>query len=145
MLVQNPPSTILHKIQDEVKQELDRMENIGVSCKVREPTSWVNSMHAVHKPGKVRVCLDHRDLNQYIVREHYPMPAVEKVAARKPGVTVFSCIDARSGYWLIQLDEESSYLLRTIPPLKVYVLAHVFRDFGKRNLASEHGRRVQRH
>ena len=116
MPVQNPPRTIPHKIRDEVKQELDRMERIGVHCQVKEPTAWVNSMHIVYKPDKTRVCLDPRDLNQYIMREHYPMPTVEEVAAHMPGATVFSCIDASSGYWQIPLDEESSYLiLRTIP------------------------------
>ena len=76
----------------------------------RANTAWVNSMHVVYKPGKIRVCLDPRDLNQYIMREHYPMPTVEEVAARMLGGTVFSCIDASSGYWRIPLDEESSYL-----------------------------------
>ena len=95
---QNPPRAIPHKIHDEVKQELDRMECIGVHCKVKEPTAWVNSMHVVYKPGKTRVSLDPRDLNQYIMREHYPMPTVEEVAARMPRATVFSCIDTSSGY-----------------------------------------------
>ena len=97
--VQNPPRAIPHKIRDEVKQDLDRMERIGVHCKVKEPTTWVNSMHVVYKLGKTRVCLDPRDLNQYILREHYPMPTVEEVAARMPGATIFSCIDASSGHW----------------------------------------------
>ena len=108
--VQNPPRTIPHKICDEVKQDLDRLKCIGVHCKVKEPTVWINSMHVVYKPGKTQVCLDPRDLSQYIMREHYPIPSVEEVAVRMPGVTIFSCIDARSGYWQIPLDEESSYL-----------------------------------
>ena len=80
MSVQNPPCTILHKIPDEVEQELDRMEHIGVHCKVKKPTSWINSMHVVYKQGKIKVCLNPRDLNQYIMREHYPMPNVQEVA-----------------------------------------------------------------
>ena len=103
-----------------MKQELDRMERIGVHCQVKEPTAWVNSMHIVYKPGKTRVCLDPRDLNQYIMREHYPMPTVEEVAARMPGATVFSCIDASSGYWQIPLDEESSYFTTYSTPFGRY-------------------------
>ena len=120
MPVQNPPRTIPHKIRDEVKQELDRMEHIGVHCQVKEPSAWVNSMHIVYKPGKTRVCLDPRDLNQYIMREHYPMPTVEEVAACMPGAIVFSCIDASSGYWQIPLDEESSYLTTYNTPFGRY-------------------------
>ena len=73
-------------------------------CKVKEPAAWVSSMHVVYKPGKTRVCLDPRDLNQCIMREHYPTPAVEEVAARMPGAAIFCCIDAGSGYWQIPLD-----------------------------------------
>ena len=42
-------------------------------CKAKEPTAWVNSMHVVYKQGKTHVCLDLGDLNQYIMRERYPM------------------------------------------------------------------------
>ena len=110
MPVQNTPRTIPHKIRSEVKQELDRVKHIGVHCKVKEPTAWVNSMYVVYKLDKTRVCLDPTHLNQYIMREHYPMPTVEDVAACMLGATVFSCIAASSGYWQIPLDEESSYL-----------------------------------
>ena len=37
--VQNPLVTVPHKIRDEVKQELDRMECIGMHCKVKELTA----------------------------------------------------------------------------------------------------------
>ena len=88
--VQNPSRTMLHKIPDEVRRELGRMERIGVHGKVKDPTAWVSSMHFVYKLGKTHVCLDPRDLNQFMMREHYLMPTVEKVAALMPRTTVFS-------------------------------------------------------
>ena len=81
------------------------MECIGVHCKLKEPTAWVNSMHVVYKLGKTCVCLDPEDLNQYIMREHCPMPTVEEVEAHMSGATIFSCIDASSGYWC-SIEEE---------------------------------------
>ena len=51
------------------------------------------------KNGKMRVCLDPRDLNKAIKREHYPMKTVEEVAAELAGATVFSTLDASSGFW----------------------------------------------
>ena len=60
------------------KVELDRMEKLNVITKVDEPTNWVNSMMVVPKPnGTVRICLDQRDLNKTINREHYKMPTLE--------------------------------------------------------------------
>ena len=50
-------------------------------CKVTEPTEWVNTLIVVEKPqtGKLRVCLDPRDLNKAIQRPHYPLPTLEDV------------------------------------------------------------------
>ena len=58
------------------------METLGVIRKAEEPTEWVSSLVVVEKPnGKVRLCLDPRDLNKAIQREHYPMETGEEVAA----------------------------------------------------------------
>ena len=48
---------------DKVKQESDRMELIGVHCKVKEPTAWINSLQVVNKSGSVPACLDPRKMN----------------------------------------------------------------------------------
>ncbi|CAB4039172.1 Hypothetical predicted protein [Paramuricea clavata] len=62
------------------------------------------------KNGETRICLDPRNLNLALKRSHYPMRTVESVAARMPGATVFSTLDAKSGFWQITLNEESSML-----------------------------------
>ena len=59
------------------------MESMGVIEKVFEPTKWVSSMLAVKKPdGNDRICIDPKDLNCAIEREHYPMKTIEDVAAK---------------------------------------------------------------
>ena len=58
----------------------------------------------------MRVCLDPRDLNKTIKREHYPVRTVESVATQLHGSTLFPRLDAKSAYWNAELDEESSYL-----------------------------------
>jgi hypothetical protein len=45
------------------------MVNLGVIAKQDEPTDWVSSMVVVRKPGKLRICLDPKDLNRAIKRE----------------------------------------------------------------------------
>lgn len=55
--------------RDKVKEELDRMEQLGDICKADGLTEWVSSLVEVQKPNrKVRVCLDPRDLNKAIQR-----------------------------------------------------------------------------
>jgi len=57
-------------LQNPLKDELDRMENLEVIEKIDEPTEWVSSLVIVEKKnGKHRVCLDPRDLNRAIKRE----------------------------------------------------------------------------
>ncbi|KAI8498512.1 hypothetical protein Bbelb_237140 [Branchiostoma belcheri] len=110
--VVHAPRKIPVSLRDPLKKELDRMEALGVIQKVDEPTEWVNSLVVVEKPrtGKLRICLDPRDLNKAIKREHYQLPTLEDVATRLAGSKYFSVVDARSGYWQICLDEESSKL-----------------------------------
>lgn len=97
-------------LQEELKKELDKMEQNGVIEKVDYPTDWVNSLVIVEKKsgGGLRICLDPRDLNRAIRREHYSMPTVQEIASRVCGSTVFSVLDANSAFWQIKLDEQSS-------------------------------------
>ncbi|KAI8511855.1 hypothetical protein Bbelb_109550 [Branchiostoma belcheri] len=108
----HPPRRIPVSLRDPLKAELDRMERLGVIRKVDEPTDWVNSLVVVEKPrtDKLRVCLDPRDLNKAIKREHYQLPTLEDITTRLAGSKYFSVVDARSGYWQVKLDEESSKL-----------------------------------
>jgi hypothetical protein len=79
------------------------MEAAGHITKVQEPTDWVSSMVTVMKNGKVRICIDPKDLNKAIRREHYPIPTLEEVISSFPGAQYFSVLDAKSGFLQIQL------------------------------------------
>ena len=57
----------LHKT-DKIKQELDRMEELGVIRKVTEHTEWCSSLVFASKPdGSLRVCLDPARLNKGLI------------------------------------------------------------------------------
>ena len=106
----HPPRRAPEAIRSRVTKELHRMEEEGVIEKVDQPTDWVNSMVTVIKPHKTRICLDPRNLNEAVKREHFPLPTIEEVTARMPNAKVFSVLDAKSGFWQIPLDEASSLL-----------------------------------
>ena len=62
----------------EVKKALSDMENDGVIRNVDEPTDWENPMVIVGKPNKkLRICLDPRNLNTAIKREHFQLFTIE--------------------------------------------------------------------
>ena len=98
-------------LKDAIKDELDNMVSEGVIRKVTEPTDWVSSLaYSKKKSGKLRICLDPRHLNQALKRPHHKIPTIEELTHQFCGSQFFSKLDAKSGYWSVQLDEESQLL-----------------------------------
>ena len=85
------------------------------------PTDWVNSLVIREKEnGRLRSCLDPKDLNKAIKRERHPIPVLEQVTPKLTEAKLFSKIDARNGYWNVKLHEESSYLMTFNTPFGRY-------------------------
>ena len=104
-------------LKDKLKSELDRMIKMNIIEPITEPTDWVNALVVVEKPnGKLRICLDPRDLNKAIKRHHYKLPSAEELFAEMSGATHFTKLDASNGYWQIMVDDESSKLLTFATP-----------------------------
>ena len=107
--VVHPPRRVSALLRQKVKDELDRMERLGVVERVQELTEWVNSLVTVLKPnGKIRLCIDPKDLNRAIKREQYPMKTIDEVITRMPNAKFFSKLDSTQGYWQVELDDENA-------------------------------------
>lgn len=104
-------------LKPRIIEKLREMESDGYIVPVEEPTEWVSSMVVSLRNNKVRICIDPKDLNEVIKREHHPMKTVEEVSSSIPGAKVFSVLDAKSGYMQIKLDNESSYLTTFNTPI----------------------------
>ena len=97
------------------------MKRNSVMKKIEEPTDCVNSLVLVKKPdGSLRICLDPRDLNKAIKKEHYQLPTFAEIASRLTGATRFKKLEANKGDWRIPLDEQSSKLTTTNTPYGRY-------------------------
>ena len=77
-------------------------------------------MLAIVKPNKVRICIDPRDLNRAIRREHYQLPTIDEVASRLTGAKKFTLCNAKDGFHQILLDDASSYLTTFNTPFGRY-------------------------
>ena len=96
--------------REPLRDELQALIKLDIIAKVDRPTDWVNSCVCVTKPnGKIRLCLDPKDLNKAIKRPYHFTPTLDDVLPKLNGAKFFTILDARSGYWNIKLDEESSY------------------------------------
>ena len=95
---------VLFALRDHLKAELDKEESLGIIVKADELTEWVNSIMIVEKKNRsLQICLDPRDLNKALRREHYSCPTIEVIAARLHGAKMFTMLDATSGYWQVKL------------------------------------------
>ena len=69
--VVHAPRRVAVAKREQLKKELDRQVEVGFLAKVNEPTDWVNSLVIAEKSnGKMRLCIDPKDLNKEIKREH---------------------------------------------------------------------------
>ena len=119
--VVHAPRKVPIALLPKLRVALDDMERDGIIAKCDEPTDWVSSLLIVEKKnGSLRLCLDPRDLNKAIKREHFVIPTCEDVTARLHGKRVFSLIDMTNGFWQVCLDDESSRLCTFNTPFGRY-------------------------
>jgi len=84
--VQHVPRRVPVSYRDKPKQTLNDLVKQEVLTPVTKLTEWVSSMVAVPKQdGRIRLCLDPKELNKVIQREHYPLPTVEGSCYKSPG------------------------------------------------------------
>ena len=108
-------------MRKEVEKELNRMESLGVISRIDEPSPWCAGMVVVPKPsGKVRICVDMKPLNENVMREFHPLPAVDETLAQLTGARIFTKLDANAGFWQIPLAKESRPLTTFITPFGRY-------------------------
>ena len=98
-------------VRPELKTELEKLVDKGVITPVNEPTPWVSQIVITKKKqGGLLICIDPPELNKVLKREHYTLLVLEDVLHELGQFTVFSKADLSSGFWHVQLDEESSRL-----------------------------------
>uniref|UniRef100_A0A3B3I785 Gypsy retrotransposon integrase-like protein 1 n=1 Tax=Oryzias latipes TaxID=8090 RepID=A0A3B3I785_ORYLA len=105
-----------------VKEELVRMEQNDIIKRVTKPTEWCAPMVPVLKKhtGKARICVDLTKLNKSVKRERYILPTSDEITSKLSGATVFSSLDAASGFWQIPLHPDSCELTTFITPFGRY-------------------------
>ena len=106
-----PDRRIPVSVRPKLKAELDRLVNIGALKKVEQPTPWLSQIVITSKKnGDIRMCLDPKELNKALLREHYTLPILEDTVHELGQSCVFSKADLASGYWHVELDESLSML-----------------------------------
>ena len=53
--------------------------------------------------GKLRLCVDYRQLNKLTILNKYPLPLMTELRERVAGATIFTKLDLKDGYHLIRI------------------------------------------
>ena len=119
--VKHAQRTVSVPLRERVRQKLKELEKNKIIQKVNEPSEWISSMVVkIKKSGDIRICLDPKDLNKEICREHYPLPVIEEIETRLSNAKVFSIFDVKNGFWQVELDTKSSMLTTFNTPFGRY-------------------------
>ena len=103
-------------------KEIESLVKQGILEEIKEDTDWVKSYVIVEKDTgnhsspnhtvrkKLRICLDPRDLNEALEREPYHTRPVDEITVKLQGMTVFTIVDFKKGYWMVVLHPDSRKL-----------------------------------
>ena len=109
--VQHARCKVLTECKEQIEKALQHKEDLQIITPVIEPTEWVSSITHPCKPdGTLCICLDPKDLNKAIIREHYKAPTLKEISHKLAEAIIFSKLVAKEGFWSVHLDTASSYL-----------------------------------
>ena len=66
-------------------------------------------MFAPKKDGRLRFCIDYRKLNLMTIKDSYPIPRMDECIDSLGNASVFTTLDAYSGYWQVAIKHEDRH------------------------------------
>ncbi|WJZ81167.1 hypothetical protein VitviT2T_001021 [Vitis vinifera] len=90
----------------DVKKEIQKQLSVGFLSVVEYPEWLANVVPVPKKDGKVRVCVDFRDLNKASPKDDFPLPHIDMLVDSMAGHSMLSFMDGFSGYSQILMAPE---------------------------------------
>src|SRR4051812_6882028 len=88
---------------NKIKVEVQKQLNAGFLV-TSEYLQWLaNIVPVPKKDGKVRMCVDYRDLNKASPKDDFPLPHIDMLVDNTAKFNVFSFMDGFSGYNQIKM------------------------------------------
>ena len=100
--IKQKPRPINPKLMEDLKKQLEAW----VKQKIIEPSygPWgANLVPALKSNGKLRWCIDYKDLNKITVKDSYPMPNVHHTIGKLAGSTIFSSVDMQGAFHCVAI------------------------------------------
>ena len=110
-----PPAAL-----EELREHLCQLLEAGIIRRSHSP--WASNIVLVRKKnGKLRMCVDYRELNKRTIRDSYSLPRIDELLDCLGGQKYFSVLDMKSGYHQVEIEENhKAYTAFTTGPLGLY-------------------------
>ncbi|XP_004304842.1 PREDICTED: uncharacterized protein LOC101292438 [Fragaria vesca subsp. vesca] len=123
-----------------VKEEIESMHRSGI-IRVAKYNEWLSNVVPVRKKnGKMRVCVDYRDLNNATPKDIYLMPVADLLIDAAAGHEVLSFMDGTAGYHQIPVAEEDRHKTAFRCPGFAGGFEYVVMPFGLKNAGATYQR-----
>ncbi|KAL3691906.1 hypothetical protein R1sor_005557 [Riccia sorocarpa] len=114
-----------------VKKEIKKLKEADFIYLVKE-YDWLSPIVIVPKKnGKLRVCVDYRKLNEFTVKDPYPIPFIDDILDKVAGRETYNFMDGYSGYNQVEISPDDRKKTSFITPWGAYAYARM--PFGLSN------------
>ena len=90
----------------QVKEDIQKELSVGFISMVQYPKWLANVVPVPKKDGKVKVCVDFRNLNKASPKDDFPLPQIDMLVDSTAGRAMLSFMDGFSGYNKIMMAPE---------------------------------------
>ncbi|CAF4256571.1 unnamed protein product, partial [Adineta steineri] len=102
----SPPYRYSPAKRQVIEENIQEMKEEGIIKPSKSP--WASPVVlAPKKDGTIRFCVDYRKLNSITTRDAYPIPRIDDTLESLQEAKFLSALDLRSGYWQLEMDNES--------------------------------------
>ena len=124
----------------QVKEEIEKLLRVGF-IRVIEYPEWLANIVTVSKSnGKVRVCVDFRDLNKASPKDDFPLPNIDMLVDSTANYEVKSFVDGFAGYNQIKMAKKDQEKTAFITTWGTY--CYTVMPFGLKNAGATYQRAV---
>ena len=112
------------RMYEEVKVHIQEMLDVGP---IRSSNSlWAHAVVLVwKKDGKLQFCINMQKLNARTIKDAYSLPRIDETLNCLNGAEWFSSLDLKSGYWQVEMEEDSKASLPLLSDLLAFINANV--------------------